>query len=424
MKFDTLHLWHLADPSSPALVGTLRLVSNGLGVSLEYAPSWRTNGFPLSEDLPLIDIEHLPFDRELAAGAVDDARPDRWGERVIQVLERPSRLSIMEFLYFAGADRFGALGVSASSTEYKPHSHGPLPKISEAKSVREAIRKIQEKQPIAEIEKRMIASGGSFSGRKPKALIDIDGVQYIAKFFAGEHIDLQLVEHASMTLAKTASIDAAETRILPLQTENVLLLKRFDRQAERRIHVLSAAVAIRSVTMRGSRPDFGYPALAQILRRSGSAKDGVNRLDMAQLFRRMIFNILIDNTDDHEKNHALLSIEPQRPGMLRLAPAYDVLPTASGQGRHEFRIGRMGHEGTLENAISECEMFGLAETEARSETAFVAEVVEGWKTHFKSAGVSDADIDTIAQTIDADDLKRQREEFARFSKVSSSSLRP
>lgn len=421
MKFDTLSLWYLADPSAPLLVGTLRLVMNGRGVSLEYAPSWRAGGFALSEDLPLVDIEHLPFDRDLAAGAVDDARPDRWGERVIQILEKPSRLSIQEFLYFAGPDRFGALGVSTSATEYAPHWIGPLPKLSEAKHVRAAIRKIQEKQPIAAIEKRMIASGGSFSGRKPKALIDVDGAQYLAKFFAGEPVDLPLVEHAAMTLAKTSNIDVAETSLLRLETENALLLKRFDRVGERRIHIVSAAVAIRAATARGQQPDFGYSALAQILRRSGVAKGDANKRDMAQLFRRMVFNILIDNTDDHEKNHALLSMDPRLPGTLRLAPAYDIVPTNSGQGRHEFRIGSTGHDGTLENALSEHAMFGLSEMQARSQIAIVAAAVGGWKTHFKTVGVCDADIDMLAQTIDADDLRLQRREFGRAVKRSKPS---
>ena len=110
----------MADPTQPRLVGDLKPVNGGKGVSLEYAPSWLETGFALSEDLPLVANEFLPRDRGTAAGAVDDARPDRWGERVIQFLDKPKRLSLMEFLYFAGDDRFGALGVSTSRDEYAP----------------------------------------------------------------------------------------------------------------------------------------------------------------------------------------------------------------------------------------------------------------------------------------------------------------
>ena len=80
---DRLHLWLLTQPRQPVLVGDISLVRTSQGVSLSYAESWLRSGFALSEDLPLIDQEFLPTERGSAAGAVDDARPDRWGERVI-----------------------------------------------------------------------------------------------------------------------------------------------------------------------------------------------------------------------------------------------------------------------------------------------------------------------------------------------------
>ena len=92
-RFDTLWLWYLGEPASPRLTGELRLQTIGKGVSLSYAASWIESGFALSEDLPLADTEHAPRENGMAAGAVDDARPDRWGERVIQFLDRPRRLS-------------------------------------------------------------------------------------------------------------------------------------------------------------------------------------------------------------------------------------------------------------------------------------------------------------------------------------------
>ena len=119
---DELFLWWLADTRQPALIGTLRFVRSLAGVSLQYAESWLRGGFALSEDLPLTPNEHFPSVRETAAGAVDDARPDRWGERVIRFVEKPPRLSVLEYLYFAGDRRFGALGVSTSAEAYQPHS--------------------------------------------------------------------------------------------------------------------------------------------------------------------------------------------------------------------------------------------------------------------------------------------------------------
>src|SRR5262245_42139074 len=129
---DRLYLWLLTDPARPVLVGEIHLVRSTQGVSLRYADTWLERGFPLSEDLPLIAQEFLPMERNTAAGAVDDARPDRWGERVIRVLDKPPRLSLLEYLFFAGDDRFGALGVSLSATEYLPRRLGPLPTIEDA----------------------------------------------------------------------------------------------------------------------------------------------------------------------------------------------------------------------------------------------------------------------------------------------------
>jgi serine/threonine-protein kinase HipA len=121
---DQLYLWLLTEPRSPILIGELNLLRSTQGVSLRYAESWLENGFPLSEDLPLIAEEFLPADKGTAAGAVDDARPDRWGERVIRFIDKPPRLSLLEYLYFAGDDRFGALGVSTSAQAYSPAGSG------------------------------------------------------------------------------------------------------------------------------------------------------------------------------------------------------------------------------------------------------------------------------------------------------------
>ncbi len=408
--FDALSLWFLGDPASPRLVGDLQLMAVGKGVSLRYAPSWLAQGFALSEDLPLIDTEHLPRAKQVAAGAVDDARPDHWGERVIQFIDRPPRLSLMEYLYFAGDDRFGALGVSTSSETYTQRLHSPLPRLADAQTLSDVAAKIIAKEPITAIEQQMMSAGGSFGGAKPKALIEIDGEQWVIKFFNGELIDVPLIEHASMTLAAIADIRVAQTQPLRLAGEHALLVKRFDRAAGQRIHCISAGTALYAESASSETSDLSYPALAQFLRRAGVSKDGINQQDMHELFRRMVFNILIDNTDDHEKNHALLVTEPTRFGRLRLSPAYDVLPTNSGQGRQEFGVGLNGNESSLDNAVSQCQLFGLSASEAKAQMTRVVDVVNGWQAHFATCGVSKADIESLAERLDGD-IARQRREY-------------
>jgi serine/threonine-protein kinase HipA len=411
MRHDELFLWFLSDPAQPRYVGQLRLVEAGKGVSLHYAAQWLGEGFPLSEDLPLVDTEHLPRWKGLAAGAVDDARPDRWGERVIQYLDRPARLSLMEYLYYAGDARFGALGVSTSAAEYQPRFAGPLPRLQSAQLLSDVAHKIIDKEPVTDVERGMLAAGGSFGGAKPKALIEIDGQQWVIKFFNNEPVDVPLIEHASMTLAAKAGIRVATTRVVPLSGENAVAVLRYDRNGSRRIHCNSAGTALRAQTVAGDEPVFGYPQLAQLLRRVGVADHDEYLQDMRELFQRMVFNILIDNTDDHEKNHALQVLDPARYGQYRLSPAYDVLPTNSGQGYQEFVVGERGRDSTLENAMSQSELFGLTNGQAAEMIVEVIRVVETWKAHFAEHGVSTADIESLADRIDESTLGEQRRNF-------------
>lgn len=417
MRLDDLYLWHLGDSATPRYVGELKLVSAGKGVSLHYGKEWMDNGFALSEDLPLVDIEHMPpgrlaADAQRAVGAVDDARPDRWGEKVIRFVDKPKRLSLMEYLFYAGDDRFGALGVSTSSSTYSPRPGGPLPRLEDAQQLSEIAAKIESSEHITAIEAKIIAGGGSpLGGAKPKALIDIDGEQWVIKFFNNEPVDAPLIEHATMTLAERAGITVARTQVIHLIGANAVAIRRFDRDQGRRIHSISAGTAIRAATASGEEPELGYPELARILRRVGVTKDDTNQRDAHELFRRMVFNILVDNTDDHEKNHSLLVVSPFENGRLKLAPAYDVLPTNSGQGYQEFICGAHGRDSTLENAMSQCEAFGLLPTEAATEVVRVIDVVNTWKEHFAQAGVTQRDIEDLGERIDGDELRAQRINF-------------
>lgn len=432
MRLDDLSLWYLGDPARPRHVGALKLVSAGKGVSLHYGPEWLSSGFALSEDLPLVDTEFLPpgrlaADAQRAVGAVDDARPDRWGEKVIRFVDRPKRLSLMEYLYHAGDDRFGALGVSTSPSTYSPKATGPLPRLEQAQALSEVVTKIEAHEPITALEARVIAGGGSpLGGAKPKALIEIAGEQWVIKFYNNEPVDTPLVEHATMTLARRAGIQVATTQVIRLAGANAVAVQRFDREEGKRIHCISAGTALRAVTVAGAEPELGYPELARLLRRVGVSQDGLNERDARELFRRMVFNILFDNTDDHEKNHALRVVQPFAHGRLRLAPAFDVLPTNSGQGWQEFICGDRGRESTLDNAMSQCEAFGLTPPEAAAEVMAVIEVVDTWQAHFAQAGVSERDLQSLSERIDDDVLLSQRRSFdpSRFTSPPPRGRRP
>lgn len=399
---DRLYLWSLLEPALPVAVGELNLVRSNQGVSLRYFAHWLEHGFELSEDLPLIDQQFLPVERNTVVGAVDDARPDRWGERVIRFIDKPPRLSLLEYLYFAGDDRFGALGVSTSRDRYVPRRLGPLPTLHEADQVHELIRRVQENEPIPPDLKRLVSPGATMGGARPKGLLNMDGEQWVIKFSDGDPADTPLIEHATMTLAQKAQIRAASTMTVRLTVGHAVAIRRFDRAGTGRRHCLSAAVALRA-----AGEQFGYPELAQLLRRKGVTQDNRYAQDMKELFRRMVFNILIDNTDDHEKNHALIMTER---GQYELAPAFDVLPAGQALGFQQMRVGEQAADSTTANALSMASLFALRSDDAAKEVAAVAQVVSSWKEHFAACGVASTDIELYAEQIDRPFLREQREQ--------------
>lgn len=404
---DRLHLWWLTRPREPVLVGELNLIRATKGVSLKYAAHWLQHGSPLSEDLPLIDQEFLPSEKGLAAGAVDDARPDRWGELVIRLIDKPPRLSLLEYLYFAGDDRFGALGVSSSAELYLPRRLGPLPTLTDANRIHELVAKVRAREPVAPEQRRLISPGVTMGGARPKALLNIEGEQWVIKFADGDATDTPLIEHATMLLAQQANIRVANTIPVRLNHGHAVAIKRFDRRGDQRVHCLSAHVALRAA---GER--FGYPELAQLLRRRGVTARLEYLAQVHELFRRMVFNILIDNTDDHEKNHSMLVTDAQQ---YELSPAYDVLPSGQALGFQQMRVGEFEADSTLVNALSMHRQFQLDQDGAVAQVRVVAQVVNRWQAHFRQCGVTRADIAILAEQIDRPFLRNQRAEFLASS---------
>jgi serine/threonine-protein kinase HipA len=408
-------LWVLTDPVNPVLAGELRRLSNG-DVSLQYHQAWRESGYALSPDLPLVGIdEFLPNHRRMrekaAPGAIEDARPDNWGEKVIRYLHKPKGNHLIDYLYFAGDDRFGALGISSSGDTYMPYPSPALPRLDDAQEISETARIIAIDGQLSEQQKRLAAANASLGGAKPKAVISIGGEEWVLKLFNGEAVDHPLVEHATMTLAKQCGISVAQTMVVRLESEHAIAIKRFDREnGGKRIHCLSASTIIRSEHPNGSIPAYGYPHLARSIRRMGD--EATVKAQLLELFRRMVFNILIANTDDHEKNHAFLVHQKGKVSILRLSPAYDVVPTGSGAIEHEFLIGEESKEPLLGDAVAVCAQFELTPEAATHEILMIISVVNGWKDHFIRCGVTVGDVSELESSIDRYDLLIQRQTFS------------
>lgn len=404
---DRLYLWALVNPALPTLVGELRLSELVPDcASFSYDPSWWQ--FALSEDLPLVPGQvYSAHEKGSAPGAIDDARPDRWGERIIRQVERPARLSVLEMLLFAGDDRFGALGVSVSAGQYMPRRLSPYPALNDLAQLSAAVEDVQTQTPLPPELQRLIQPGMSLGGARPKALLQTDAGPCVVKFAElDDAVDTPLVEHATMTLAAQAGIEVAATGVLPLpprhgKARHALTIERFDRVGNVRVHCQSARTLLRAARLPES-----YGALATVLLRL--AHPDRQAAQREELFRRMVFNILTDNTDDHERNH---SVRLMFDGYHELTPAYDMVPSLQNLGYQAMAVGREGAVSSLDNALTELSEFGLKRARAIELVRQVARVVEDWEAHFARKGVSAADRDLLKASIDRDALRLQRQAY-------------
>lgn len=401
---ENLFVWSLTEPTNPVRVGEMRLTPDRRDVFFMYDASWIKDGYPLSGDMPLHRNVIVPKNRGLGLGAINDAMPDRWGERAIRFLDKPKRATPLDFLYYAGDRRFGSLGFSITPNGYEPHDKGPLPELDSIESLQNLLDRIENHQPLNAEEKLLASSSKTMGGAHPKALVQIEGREWIAKFPRGSNVDIGLIEHASMMLASSAGITVPETRVIRTLLGHVIAIDRFDRDKGKRIHALSAKTALLSGVDPTHPPleELSYPAMADFIRQF--SRKEIQSTDRRQLFRRMVFNILLENTDDHEKNHAFLS-DGQA---WSLAPAYDVLPSMSNSGIQQMMVGNSSADGTLSNALSQCHRFDLDRTSAITEWYRVADRVSQWKEVFSQLGVTSSDIDYLSDFIDSEDRLMMR----------------
>ena len=373
--------------------------------TFSYTQDWWN--FALSEDLPILEGQIFSEgQRYTAPGAIDDARPDRWGERIIRHIDRPVRLSILEMLLFAGDDRFGALGISISGDQYIPRTFGPYPQLKDLAQLATAVEDVQTQAPITAEIQRLVQPGVTLGGARPKALLQTEKGTCVVKFSElDDAVDTPLVEHATMTLATQAGLNMARTDVLPLpprygKVRHALTIERFDRLGPYRVHCLSAHTALRAAKL-----EYSYGNLATILLRLGHPDRQAAMRE--ELFKRMVFNILMDNTDDHERNHCIsLNLAD---GYYDLTPAYDVVPSLQNLGYQALVVGNMGSESSLENALSQIKEFGIKMPRAIELMRQVARAVDQWSTHFRALGVSAGDMEQLAASIDRPSLKQQRQ---------------
>ncbi|HLQ91705.1 MAG TPA: HipA domain-containing protein [Xanthobacteraceae bacterium] len=355
----------------------------------QYVNSWARNehgqAFPLDPiNLPLTTDIHFTAKRFGLFGALADTTPDRWGQRLVQ-LTNPGPISPVGWLMSTGDERVGCLAFSSDAAAPSPESHvlpfHTLPQIADA------FDRILRGEAVDPKLERLYRAGRSLGGVRPKAVIERDGVVWIAKFaHHDDEIDQCAAEHATMRLASRCGMDVAETTLVDVGgNRRAVLVKRFDRGAGPHfyptVHYLSA---LSILDIDDTSSDGSYPQIAGALRQHAAA----HARDREELFRRMVFNVLCGNRDDHLKNHALLY-----DGRWRLSPAFDIVPQIeSVEPLQAIGVGTMGGHPTIENCLSRCGEFGLTRDAARAMAEKIVSDMRPWQDVFKSLNVPDRTI--------------------------------
>ncbi|HEX5370913.1 MAG TPA: type II toxin-antitoxin system HipA family toxin [Dehalococcoidia bacterium] len=365
----------------------------------------REDAVPLDPtELPLTERTYETDRLRGVFGALRDGSPDFWGRRVIDKHARVAQLSEVDYLLHSPDDRAGALSFGLN---LEPPA--PLRKFNRMLDLDRLLaladRVIAEPDTAASEANEELAGvqdllllRTSMGGARPKVVVENDGALWLAKFNrADDPWNSARVEHAMLILARECGLSTADSRVIQAAGRDVLLVKRFDREAHARgyyrARMLSALTLLRTGDAHQDRDSWSYLRLAEELRRVSARPAD----DARELFGRMVFNALITNIDDHPRNHAVIAPRLE----WRLSPAYDLtpLPAVSAERRDlALTIGDYGRYANASNLLSQCARFLLSRAEAaRIIDDCEARVRERWYAVARGTGVTEADCEKISR---------------------------
>lgn len=352
-------IW-LPDATEPVVGGRLDRREDRYVFSYGRSYLERADAVAIYEpELPLDDLEHESLDGPMPL-CIDDAAPDSWGRSVINAKLGAvgAEFDPLVYLLESGSDRVGAIDFQASATEYVPRApiHAPLEQLMTAADMIDAGDSIDEDLAAA------LVNGTPLGGARPKALIDDDGVKLLAKFSRRSDTFLWTQsEYVAMELARRAGLDVAPVRFVETMGRGVLLVERFDRSPTGTCRRVVSAATILSMQAIVAAQHFSYVELADEIRANFVQPD----VTLRELFARIMFNILVGNTDDHARNHAAFVLDD---GHLALTPAYDVAPQPrSGEvARHpRFGDGAGGRESRIAALVEAAPTYHLTTDDGR-----------------------------------------------------------
>lgn len=377
--------------------------------TFEYDPAWlkHPQKFALAPSLGLTSGKfHSAND---LFSAFTDPAPDRWGRKLMRYFEveaakkdgRTAR-TLLSSDFLAGVDdeiRLGALRFKRPGDDtFLAHTGRPVPPLIDLAALLSATDRIEKGKPKQRDIDLLLAPGGSLGGARPKASIRDRGLLYIAKFpWARDDWPVILWEAVLLKLAEGAGIVVASNRMARVGTKPVLLTERFDREAgTTRIPFMSAMTALDAQDHSEGR---SYIEILDIIRQFGALPIE----DAKQLWRRMVFNVLVSNTDDHLRNHGFLWAGQG----WRLSPAYDMNPAPPHiSGRmHVLALNELDTTSSIDIVMSVAKSFGLNLNEAMRIAGEVGNAVSAWRTAAAAQTIKKDDIDFMAEAFDPAKLK-------------------
>jgi serine/threonine-protein kinase HipA len=382
--------------------------------SFEYAKDWLSNPqrFALEPALALgTGAFHTNAGHKIF-GAIGDSAPDRWGRVLIQRAERqkarddnrpPRTINELDYLLGVGdIARQGALRfcLEPGSPFLSEETIQQIPPLIELPRLLGAAERFSAEEETAEDIRLLLAPGSSLGGARPKAsVIDRDGQLAIAKFPKNDDdIRVSLWEALALSLAAKAGIPTPEWRLETINDKSVLILKRFDRQNGTRLPYLS------SMSMLGAidNETHSYMEIADALRQYGSHAEQ----DCAQLWRRIVFNILISNTDDHLRNHGFVF---DKTGWT-LSPAFDLNPVPIDIRPRNLStaIDEADTTASLEIAFEVAKHFGLKPDAAKAIAKEVGNIVATWHDSASSLGLTAKEIERMSSAFEHEDLAKSQ----------------
>ena len=404
-----LEVWLDCDLLPLCQIGTL--VHDRGQVRFRYLAQWLQHPCAFAIDPSLSLDEHAFFPKPEIGnfGIFLDSAPDRWGQTLMKRREalqakdegRAAR-TLYAWDYLLGVQdltRQGALRFRHQGTDQfldrQAMAAPPVTSLPELQAVATAMssKRLNDLAAVRKWLTVLVAPGASLGGARPKAnFTDADGALWIAKFPArNDAVDIGAWEFVVHTLARQAGIDVPDARLVRLNNEfHTFCVRRFDRTGHQRRFYASAMTLLRKEQSEGS----SYLELAQFLRQAGDTGQ-VNK-DLAQLFRRVVFNVAVGNRDDHLRNHGFLL----GAAGWRLAPAFDVNANID-KDEHVLNLDDADNRPSMATVLASADFYALDAKQALQVVEEICAVVDQWRKTAQRIGVAAADIELFSSAFSA-----------------------